>query len=274
MKKVVWALLVTAAIIAGMAIIISCGETNPGIAPAGAVISLVTNQAVDWTYSCHAQSNLPWVCYDTWKDYLISYCILAQENDGERYSEVDSCVDSGYALEDCAKWYCDDKGYWIDFIEDNVAQTTAQSTIGANLGSCGYMNTIVSAFVTLPGSSDSESGYEGGDGATGGTISGEVMNGIEVRFISQGGEMYKLSDIPGDIAPLANPYVTETDERGKADVKYRTPLPTFCDTTLSYVLSGDIGVSQAFMTISYMVDASNADATDDDDDDDDDNDTT
>jgi hypothetical protein len=245
-------LLTVVAIVGGL-ILVSCGESDPALAPAGSIITILTNQEVNWNYSCQNPSGLPIVCYETWVQYLVAYCQLRQEDSVTRDDNVQECIDGGISLEECSNYWCADGNLWIDLTLDTEVLFQARGDIGSNIGSCGYLNTIVAAFVTLSTSSGS-TGDSGGD-TVGGSLSGTPLNDIEVRFIAQGGELYELADVPSQIPPLANPYVTATDDRGKAEVKYRTPLPTVCGSTITYVLSADIGVSQAAMSVNFTVDA-------------------
>ena len=267
MRTYALALFALVAIITGT-IIVSCGEVDPALAPAGASISIMGSNQTEWTYSCHEDSNLPIVCYDTWRNYLIEYCRLVLTEDPDQ--AVQECLAGGSTLGDCTLLVCDTQNYWLTFAENRQVLLEAQTNISITVGACGYLNTIISAFVTKPDVSEGAGGQSGiteGSEGSGGYIRGIPMNDIEVRFIAEGGELYKLSDIPSDIPPLANPYVTRTDDRGKAEVKYRTPLPTLCDYTQSYILSADIGVSISFYQLDFTVEAGEEEEGADDDDD-------
>ena len=159
---------------------------------------------------------------------------------------------------------------WVDYITNNTVIEEAEANIGSNPGSCGYLNSIVTAFVVIEDPYEDQS-LEAGEEGAGVMIKGVPLNDIEVRFIADGGDMYKLSDVPGSVPPLSNPHLTRTDDRGKTEIKWRTPLPTFCNFDITYRLSADIGVSRAYTAVSFMVPAwaSTEETTDDDDDDDD-----
>jgi hypothetical protein len=251
MRTFTLVLLALAATVAGILILFSCGQVDPALAPAGATITLIGPGESTFTYSCHDASGLPIVCYDTWRDYLIAYCRLDLTNNPNQ--AIEDCLAQGYKNDDCTLLVCENQNYWVNYIEDDDVISEAQANITATPGACGYMNSIISAFVLSAGSSTTGTAATGG---TQGSVSAQPMNDIELRFIAEGGEMYKLSDVPGDVPPLSNPYVTKTDERGKAEVKYRTELPTFCGYQNSFTLSADIGVARTFLTLDFVVEES------------------
>ena len=269
MRNVSLALLALIAFSGGL-FVMSCGEVDPALAPAGSVISILGSSQTSWQYSCHEDSELPIICYDTWRNYLITYC--QQNLAADPNSAVQDCIGQpGGTLDTCTLLVCDTQNYWLVFAEDRNVLRQAQANISVTPGACGYLNTIVSAFVTMAEeigtSGGGSAGATAGSGTSGGEIEGIPLNDIEVRFIAEGGEMYKLSDLPSQVPPLANPYMTATDDRGKADIKYRTPLPTFCDYTRSFILSADIGVSIAYYQLDFTVASSTGGLEGDDDDD-------
>lgn len=248
MNKVLWALLALTAILTG-SLFISCGETDPALAPAGAQITIL-NAGYIWSYNC--TYSVPSICFEGMKKYMQRLCVSTRMDAGDSQAE--------------AEYDCVTGGDWVDFADDEKNQEDYAKMILGDEDACGSLNNIITAYVSNEVSTSTTTGSE--EGATVG--SAEAMNDVEVRFIAINGEMYKLSDISGSVPPLANPYITRTDDRGKAEVKYLTHFPTSCGSVVTYILQADVGISQASVTYEFQVEdaeTSDDDTTTDDDDD-------
>lgn len=246
MKNVVWALLIILALAMGI-LIISCGEVDPALAPAGAIIELVGSSENAWEYSCNYK--VPYPCLEELESYLVAACKVEDWPNLPEGPERDA--------------ECEGR-LWKQGLANDKYLNNFRDEIALEVGSCGSLNNIVTAFAYLPASTGSTTGATGENAGT--SLTGEVLNDIEVRFIAVNGEMYRLSDISGAVPPLANPYLTRTDDRGKAELKYLTQFPTVCGSTTTYILSADLGVSKTEMSITFTVTAeTEEEATDDDD---------
>jgi len=247
MKKVVWALLALSALTAGI-LIVSCGETDPALAPAGAVIDIVGEGQTKWDYSCNFK--VPYPCLEELETYLIALCIV-RDLPG---------LGGGADTEASCKG-----GYWKELLLDDSALVAFRNEIALEVGSCGALNNIITAFVYLPGLAGATTGASGENAGT--ALTGTVLNDVEVRFVAVNGDMYLLSDISGESDPLPNPYLDRTDDRGKAEIKYLTQFPTVCESTYTYILYADIGVSKTSITVDFSVaaEAEEEEETDDDD---------
>jgi hypothetical protein len=250
MRKSAWALLALAAMMMGTigVLISACGESDPALAPSGAKVRIVGWETEKWEIRCSEETGLPAFCGQAFSDFMEKQCV----------------ADGAGTEEECEAW-------WFAYDETSsdyrLAKRAARLAISNTPGACGYNNSIVTAFVekyTYGSAGDTESSET--EGSTGGALGGEPMNDIELRFIAYDGEMYKLSDDPKLLPPLANPYVTRTDDRGKSEIKYRVPRPVACDFEYTYLLEADIGVSKAWVQIEFTVEeATEEDVTDDDD---------
>ncbi len=227
----------------------SCGQLDPAWAPAGSTITLVSAETIEWEYGC-SDGNLSDACHKAFRDYCVAQCAVALQagsfDEGEGYYK--DCLSQSLGDEAfCAEYVCDDYSLWneycYDFENDLDHYGQAVDYLSTKSGRCGYANDIVSALVTRGISSDS---------ATGSTAV-EPLNDVEVRWIADGGEMYEVDDVPGDVAPLANPHYSRTDERGVSEIKYRLPFPATCGSTYTYNLTADIGVDMAFFKATFTV---------------------
>ena len=258
--------------------VISCedwevlGEQDPALAPAGSQVKIIaTGTEEAWVFSCHPDSGLPITCDETWIEYIKAYCINDQmSDDTPTGSDVENCINNGGDPYTCAEIYCEDQKRWIDYTQMPSVLNKARVDISSIPGACGYNNSIIRAFAIMPGSEGGEGGHN--EGMDGSILYGTPLNGIQLRFVALGGELYKLSDVPSQVPPLANPYVSKTDKRGKSEIKYRTPLPRYCNSAEIFFLEADIGVSISQFKVEYQVTAGTDTTTTDDDDDDDDND--
>lgn len=248
----------------------SCGETDPALAPAGSSVVLPDDQ--EWSFNCLTGLNVPGSCYDAYREYCLSGCQQTLQTGGNVSSHVNSyyddcytaCTDGGLAPETCVAQCidaaCDTYDGWVEYCEIDSVYDRVQIYLQSKDGRCGWLSYIVTGFVNGPATT--------GEGGT-----DEVqypMNDIEVEWVSVGGELYELGDIPGEIPPLPNPFYDRTSDRGLSQVKYRLPLPNSCGESMTYVLSASIGVS--FDEVKYKFTAEDTEeddgtTTDDDDDD-------
>lgn len=222
----------------------SCGETDPAEAPAGAQIIFVGDNEgqLSITYGGVDDYGVTWPCYEIFVDLMIDYCIAAELNENPTMTEAD------------AEAYCK-AGRWVVWVEDygELARDALRTA-----GRCGYYEMIITAMVV-----------KGGEAAQSETAQSiETLNDIEVRWIvTNGAELYELADIPGEIPPLANPYITRTDDRGLIEVKVRVPLPNLPGSQSDYLISADIGVDASTFEIQMIAeDVSDEGTTTDDDD--------
>ncbi|MBZ0273538.1 hypothetical protein K8I61_15980 [bacterium] len=227
--------LVIAALAALSMIALACGETDPANAPSHAQITFVgitDGEVRTITYTGMDDYGIPSSCFDVFQSLMIDYCKnFSQRADAEAFCEA---------------------GGWVDFVDQSVGGG-ASATFGdlarnalSTPGRCGYYEMIIAAFVFIPPTAGDQAG-----GTT--TLVGEPMNDVEVRWIADPGmEMYEPQDVPGEIAPLANPFETRTDDRGLAELKIRVPLPVLPDTQSDYLIQADIGVDRAVYEIEMV----------------------
>jgi len=214
----------------------SCGEVDPAYAPVGSSISLLS-EGQTWEYGC-SDFGLPSSCWDAYRNWCIAACSAALINgsmpdDSDAAELYEDCQGEDEA---CAEYVCDDYNQWTDYCAIIDVLRDVGTYIQSKEGRCGYKSFIITAIVT---GEAKQLIAEGGDEVA------TPMNGVEVRWITSGGEMYELDDVPGTIPPLSNPFYDETDERGLSDIKLRVPLPNGCGYEVDYVIDASIGVSTA-----------------------------
>lgn len=248
------------------AYIFGCGETDPAMAPAGSTITLVGYDAEETvTFACDDTWNVPNSCYNSFREACIENCALSiQDGEGSQVAidTYQSCVETtGIGSEgDCSAYVCDTLSYWLTYCEMPKNKLQAQNTLRAKEGSCGYQYWLVSALVQAATSTSTSSASTGGSSSA---STGSVpMNDIEVRWVTTGGDLYKPEDVPGAVAPLANPYYDRTDDRGISEVKYRIPNPNVCGAEMTYQLSADVGTAVA--GVKFTITAGESTSTDDD----------
>lgn len=234
-----WFILVAfAMVLASLAIVASCGETDPAQAPAGSGISFVTESGegdavtVTLEYSVDDTFGFVSACFEPFRDNMIALC------KAEAYFLNHPNADQAEA--DTA---CEQGTVWPNYV-DTPLQNNAGSAItygmvagDFDIGDCGYYEQILVAIVTR----------SSGSSASTDVIAGVPLNGVEVRWVTQGEflELYELADVPGDIPPLANPYLDETDDRGVTELKTRFPIPIAAGVSGDYIVTVDIGVDLA-----------------------------
>lgn len=236
----------------------ACGETDPAQAPLGATINFLSAQGngtevtETWTFPVNSTYNVPTSCSEAFENQMSALCNQL------------AATTAGQAILDAAGVAgCDNPGDWLPLIDVGRGDGTWGEYIASRFqpGDCGYLESIVTALVSR------------GVGTGVSTLSGEPLNGVEVRWIATTGlELYELADIPGEIDPLANPYLDETDERGVTELKTRAPLPIATGVTYDVVVWADIGVAKAQYKFTFTAEegeTSDDDASDDDDADDD-----
>jgi hypothetical protein len=244
MKRLVFA--VIGVLIASASIYIyGCGQSDQ--APFDTVVTFT-----DWTNGATVAD----VCDTTWG--VPSKCIAGLQNLCIQYCQAN--------LPPNAKPdYCQEKG-WVTTCQDPSTLTSVQTEISVNQGLyCGYEDRLIDALVTF-------NAFAIGTGSSGSTT-GTPSNGMLVRWIAGGGELYQPTDDPSVVPPLTDPYYNKTDDRGISEVKYQVSRPGACGASIAYTISADVGNTSTATTFTYTVQA----ATVDDDtspDDDDDNDTT
>jgi hypothetical protein len=233
----------------------SCGQTNPAFAPVGSSITIVGTTDQTWDFNCITDWLIPSSCYDPFRTYCVGQCELAvqQAAETESWSSdissfqglFDTCMTQypTAGIEFCSTVVCDESGKWRTYCEASDNLQRAYDYISSKEGRCGYQNLIISALVTKQQQTAS----------TGQTAATEPLNDVQVRWIAQGGELYEIGDVPGEVAPLANPHYDSTDERGISEVKYRLPFPNLCGSLIDYILTADIAVAQASVTLEFSV---------------------
>jgi len=112
--------------------------------------------------------------------------------------------------------YCDGQGAWYSYCALASVYQQTIDYLRTKEGRCGYKSFIMNALVSAEAQQIV---------VEGGSSTADPLNDVEVAWISSGGEMYQLQDIPGQIAPLSNPFYDTTNERGLSQIKYRLPLP-------------------------------------------------
>ncbi|MCB1152031.1 MAG: hypothetical protein H6684_06050 [Deltaproteobacteria bacterium] len=257
-------LLVLAFAVSVGAFAIGCGETDPAEAPAGAVIELIGKDGETFTYTFTANDDLdiPQSCFGTFQETLINQCVADETANG--LENCQAFVNAGGSLEQCCgdiwfRLYVDDRNEAGNNIADTQVADRVRNNLLSNPGSCGYYEFITTAIVYLAGSSTTSASS---------STNVDPMNDVEVRWVvTSGAELYQLSDDSSSVPPLANPYLTETDDRGLSEVKVRVPLPTKASDSISYFVSADIGISASEFEINMVSEDLTEDTTDDDDDD-------
>jgi len=231
--------------------IFGCGDVDPAFAPAGASVSIVGfEEDLEVPMECDQDWSVPDACFDVFREYCIETCTddmidgrFGKYSDSEETAYTDCVTDFDEAS--CADAVCDSQyNAWITACKDANVFEDARNFIRANRGTCGYISYLVSSVVQGEATEVIAEGFE--------AIS-SPLNGVEVRWNVSAGELYKPSDIPGEVAPLSNPFYDESDERGLSEVKYRIPLPVRCDVTQVYQITTSIGVSSDAAKITVTV---------------------
>ncbi|MCC6158032.1 MAG: hypothetical protein IT350_08255 [Deltaproteobacteria bacterium] len=253
-----WFILVAFAMVLGsLAIVASCGETDPAQAPAGAGIEFVAEtgdgEAVVFTldYGTHeiCGIEIPDSCQEAFYARMEQYCV---EPHMQRYPDKTQAV---------AEAECKDRTVWCDYTLTPISEGSSE-TLGAlaaifEEGECGYYEQILVAIVSR----------SSGSSASTDVVAGVPLNGVEVRWVTQGPlfELYELSDVPGEIPPLANPYMDETDDRGITELKVRFPLPIAAGSQIDRIVTVDIGVDVASYKFTVTTEEGDTSTGDDDD---------
>ncbi len=257
-----WFILVAfAMVLASLAIVASCGETDPAQAPAGAGIEFVAEtgdgEAVVFTldYGTHdvCGIEIPDSCQEAFETRMQQYCVAPYM---EEFTNVTQAQ---------AEAACKDRAVWCNYtltpIGDNSEETLGGLAAIFDDGECGYYEQILVAIVSRSSGSSTSTDV----------IAGVPLNGVEVRWVTQGPliELYELSDVPGEIPPLANPYMDETDDRGITELKVRFPLPIAPGTQIDRIVTVDIGVDAASYKFTVTTEEGDTSTSDDDASDDD-----
>ncbi len=245
MKK--WFILVAFAMVLGsLAIVASCGETNPAQAPAGAGIEFVTETGdgesvtVTLDFSINKTYDVLSVCEDAFVSNMIQICEQLRTTEGASAEAIAACKDE-------TEW----STYFDRTPSGGSGATYGDIAKNFDAGDCGYYEQILVAIVSRAS----------GSSASTDVIAGVPLNGVEVRWVSQGAglELYELADVPGDIPPLANPYMDETDDRGVTELKVRFPNPVRTGVSGDLIVTVDIGVDLA--AYKFTVTAEESDTT-------------
>jgi hypothetical protein len=236
-----------------------CGETDPALAPAGSSISFVgygEEATISDSWACDQDWNVPDPCFTVFRQYCIDVCAANAQNgqfpDTQAESLYNNCLSGPEA---CADLVCDTYDKWIATCEENQYAQAARNFLRAADGRCGFIYYLVPAVVNGSISSSSTT-------SAGGSSVTNPLDDIEVRWTTMGGALYKPSDDPTKVPPLANPYYDRTNDRGISEVKYQLPIPTRCGQSASYELGASIGVDAA--TASFDLDVEAGETTDDD----------
>ena len=209
-------------------------ECKNGEAKPGSAVKITGDQSLSYSYDCSEETDLPDICNAAWVEKMKAYCIFAQQ--GDPNTTVQDCVDLGQDLETCAEQYCVGMNGWNDYMDDPLAKSAIKNQIEGTVGACGYLCLLVTSFAY-----DSESEELPEDF-------------VEMLFISTGGEMYDLDDLPEHDFPLPNPYLTCTDYIGLSKIKYRVAFPNSCSVTpLTYKIEADIGIDKTSLTVTMEV---------------------
>ncbi|MCZ7584110.1 MAG: hypothetical protein M5R36_12655 [Deltaproteobacteria bacterium] len=231
-------------------VFVACGEVDPANAPAGSTITFVgfdEGGVLALTFAGVDEYGVTTNCYEVFVGLMVDYCTIG---------EADGSTDA--ATLTAAENLCE-AGQWVVW-EDKTIGGGSTKTYGdlardalRDVGACGYYELIVGALVSR-GTSEA-----GGTTTTQSNV--DPLNDVEVRWVvSPGAELYELADDPNTILPLANPFLSRTDDRGLCEVKVRVPQPVIPGTQSDYLITADIGVDQAQYQIQMI--AEDVSATD------------
>jgi hypothetical protein len=284
MKRLLLAI-IGVAIASASVYLYGCGALNPAYAPFGATITLVGYTAggtITDTIQCNLTWGVPSTCMPQFTDKCVALCEHDLETQtGQTPSRVlrtqyNHCLEqTGATSQTCANLVCGSAGNqddgWVTECGLPGSLTAAQTYV-TNLPDCGSVFYLIPALVTLNEFTVTQSSTVSSTSTAG----GEPQDNVQVRWVAQGGGMYKPSDVVGAVPPLSNPFYDRTDDRGLSEIKYQVSHPTTCGDTVNYTIGADIGVSAASLTISEVVATSTTtvddDTVSDDDNDDNDND--
>lgn len=105
-----------------------------------------------------------------------------------------------------------------------------------------------------------------GDSRTSGGSSPTVnqpLNNVEVSVVANG-DLYLLEDDRSKMPPLAQPFYTETDERGRVELVWRYRLAYVCGDELSRDFNASVGTAVSKLKMNISCEASSSGDDDDD----------
>lgn len=257
-----WFILVAfAMVLASLAIVASCGETDPAQAPAGAGIQFVSETGdgeqvtTSWEFGTATICGIEVVdsCRDEFIAKMIELCTQQAYLDDPQHENATPAD---------AEAQCKEETVWCNYTLATVPDGTTTyggvaNSFSEELGECGYYEQILVALVSRASGSSTSTDV----------IAGVPLNGVEVRWVTQGRflELYELSDVPGEIPPLANPYMDESDDRGITELKVRFPMPVAPGSTIDRIVTVDIGVDMASYKFTFTTEEGDTTSGDDDD---------
>lgn len=257
-KRVTYTLVLTA-IAAGLIALWSCGDLDPAKAPTTAVVQFVVAEAgeiINVEISVDEDLEVALPCKDVFRDALVSQCQTDPREtsclpSGLQDDDLNTLLTTGSVTSDGTDYSlttvlacCENYGW--DELPDRTKDAIRASLLRP--GTCGYSEIILAAVV-----------FKSSAGAVGdisSTVGFDTFNDVEVRWTTFGSnmELYELADIPGEIAPLGQPFLDRTNGRGISELKIRWPLPITPGATVSYVVRVDIGYSLDEYEVEYVVD--------------------